>query len=144
MYKKQRVIFALLMTLPVIAVIASLFLPYLVKLNVQNEDLTTPNIHLGYQYVLALVILLMMLYSVYCITVEKKNFVALALSLPILFLTYLIRYSIHFQGFIDHDYDSKTGSGFLLLFVAVIIHFGICVSAFILYIQNRNRFSKSS
>lgn len=138
MHKKQRNLFALLMTLPVFTVIASLFLPYLVKVNVQSGDLTLPNVLMGYQYVLALVILLMMLYSVYCITVEKKIFVALALSLPILFLTYFIRHSIHFQGFVDHDYDSKTGLGFLLLFLAVIVHFGICGSAFILYIRNRN------
>lgn len=138
MYKKQRKFFALLMIIPVVVVIASLFLPYLVKLNVQSGDLTLPNVLLGNQFVLALVILLMMLYSIYCITVEKKFFVALALSLPILFLTYFVRYSIHFQGFIDHDYDSKTGLGFHLLFLAVIIHLGICSSAFILYIRNRN------
>ena len=139
MHKKQRTLLAVFLIVPTSIVIASLFLPYLVKLNIQGGDPLLPSYHLGYQYVLALVILLMMLYSIYCSTVEKKVFIALTLSLPILFLTYFIRYSIHFQGFIDHDYDSKTGLGYILLFIATMLHVGICGSAFILYIQNRKK-----
>ena len=138
MLKKQRVLYAVLMIFPALAVIISLFLPYLIKLNVQSGDLSLPTILYGHQYPLAIVVALLMVHAIFCISFEKKIFIAMTLNVPILFLVYIIRYSIHFQGYIDHDYDSKTGSGFIVLFITAMVQFGICGTAFIAYLRNRD------
>ena len=71
------------------------------------------------------------------LTLTERQIITVIFSTIILILTWLVRYSIHFQGFIDHDYDSKTGTGYLLLFISVLTHFVISFSAFILQMRNR-------
>ena len=109
--------------------IISLFLPYLLKLNICCGDLSLPNMYEGYHYSLTYLILLLMLASLFSLVFAKRQIITVLFSVLMLPLTWLVRYSIHFQGFIDHDYDSKTGLGFLLLFIAVLTHFAISLTA---------------
>lgn len=137
MSKKQRVILTVLSGLTIIGAIVSLFLPYLLKLNICCGDLTLPKIYVGYDYLLTVITLLFMFASILSLKLSERQIITVIFSAITLILTWLVRFSIHFQGFIDHDYDSKTGSGFLLLFISVLCHFVISFSAFILQIRNR-------
>lgn len=137
MSKKQRVILSVLSGVTIISTIVSLFLPYLLKLNICCGDLTLPKMYVGYHYQLTVIILLFMFASFLSLTLTERQIITVIFSTIILILTWLVRYSIHFQGFIDHDYDSKTGTGYLLLFISVLTHFVISFSAFILQMRNR-------
>ena len=137
MSKKQRVILSVLSGVTIISTIVSLFLPYLLKLNICCGDLTLPKMYVGYHYQLTVIILLFMFASFLSLTLTERQIITVIFSTSILILTWLVRYSIHFQGFIDHDYDSKTGTGYLLLFISVLTHFVISFSAFILQMRNR-------
>ena len=137
MSKKQRVILSVLSGVTIITTIVSLFLPYLLKLNICCGDLTLPKMYVGYHYQLTVIILLFMFASFLSLTLTERQIITVIFSTIILILTWLVRYSIHFQGFIDHDYDSKTGTGYLLLFISVLTHFVISFSAFILQMRNR-------
>ena len=125
------------MSVTVLCSIASLFLPYLVKLNIRSGDLTLPKFYEGYHYGLTNLVLFIMTATIFSIALIHRQFVSIILSAIVLLLVWLVRKSIHFQGFIDHDFDSKTGAGFVLLFVTAIAHFLISLSAFILQIKNR-------
>ena len=135
--KKYRVILSVLMITTTAGGFASLFLPYLVKLNVRSGDLSLPVLYEGSHYGLAKLIPFIMVLSIFSVALIQKQFITIMLSGIVLILTYLVRHSIHFQGFIDHDYDTKTGTGFLLLFIAVIAHFIISLCALILQMRNR-------
>jgi hypothetical protein len=137
MSKKQRVILSVLFGVTIICTIVSLFLPYLMKLNICCGDLTLPKMYAGHHYQLTTIILLFMFASVLSLLLIERQILTVIFSTITLILTWLVRYSIHFQGFIDHDYDSKTGTGYLLLFISVLTHFVISFSAFILQMRNR-------
>lgn len=135
MTKTNRLLLALFMSSSILLGTVSLFLPYLVKVNRMGGDLTLPQTQLGYQYGLSSLLLVIMTATLIFIASERKQIVSVILSSTVLILVWLVRYSIHFKGFIDHDYDSKTGTGFLLLFIAAIAHFIFSLSA--LFLQNR-------
>ncbi len=137
MNNKQRVILSVLFGVTIICTIISLFLPYLMKLNICCGDLTLPKMYEGYHYQLTTIILLFIFASVLSLLLDERQITTVIFSAIVLILTWLVRYSIHFQGFIDHDYDSKTGIGYLLLFISVLTHFVVSFSAFILQIRNR-------
>lgn len=132
MSRKYCIIFVGLMILVFIGNVVSLSLPYLVKSDIHSGDLTLPEKYEGYHYGLTKLILFIMLASVFSIALLNRKIVTIALSVIILILTYLVRHSIHYQGMIDHDYDSQTGIGFKLLFTVAMIHFVVSVSAFII------------
>lgn len=138
MTKKQRVFFAILFCITLSTAVASLFLPYLVKLNYCCPDFGISATEIGYSYRLSGILILLILGSLFLILTVKNQIYTLVLSILILLITWLIRFSIHFQGFIDHNYDSKTGTGFLLLFISVLTHFVLSLIAFGL--QERNRY----
>jgi len=129
--KKYRIIFLVPAILTFIGGVISLFLPYLVKLNIHSGDLTLPEMYEGYHYRLTMLILFILLTTIFSIALSNRQIFNVILSAIILILTYLVRLSIHFQGMIDHDYDSKTGLGFKLLFSVVVFHFVICIGAFV-------------
>ena len=137
MNNKQRVILSVLFGVTIICTIISLFLPYLIKLNIYCGDLTLPKMYEGYHYQLTTIILLFMFASVLSLLLIERQIITVIFSAVVLILTWLVRYSIHFQGFIDHNYDSKTGTGYLLLFISVLTHFVISLSTFILQMRNR-------
>lgn len=132
MSKKYRIIFVVSVILTFIGAVISLFLPYLVKLNIHGGDLTLPEMYEGYHYPLSTLILFILLTTIFSIALSNRQIFNVILSVIVLILTYLIRLSIHFQGMIDHDYDSKTGLGFKVLFSVVIFHFVICIGAFVI------------
>ncbi len=137
MNKKQRIILTALSGLTITGAIVSLFFPYLLKSNICCGDLTLPKIYVGHDYLLTVIILLFMFASILSLKQSERQIITLIFSIIILILTWLVRFSIHFQGFIDHDYDSNTGSGYLLLFISVLCHSVISFIAFILQIRNR-------
>ena len=132
MSRKYHLIFVGLLILVLISSTVSLFLPYLIKSNINNGDLSLPKMYEGYHYGLTKLILFVMLISVFSIALPNRKIVTILLSVTIVILTYLVRYSIHYQGMIDHDYDSQTGIGFKLLFMVAISHLFISTSAFII------------
>jgi hypothetical protein len=137
MSKKYRVVFAVLIAIVFVGSFVSLYYPYLVKSNINGGDLLLPKFFYGYHFGLTKLILFVMLASIYSVAFIRRQIITVILSLTILILVYLVRYSIHFQGFIDHNYDTKTGVGYLLLFSLAITHIAISVSAFIIQMRSR-------
>ncbi len=137
MSKKQRRILTSLMILPFTCAVISLFYPYLLKLNICCGDKTLPKFYNGYDYTFTYPILFFMLASMLCILKFKSQIALIVFNVFILFLIWLVRLSIHYQGYIDHDYDSKTGFGFLLLFISVTVHFILSILA--LTLEKRSR-----
>ena len=121
--KKQKLLFLSFNILCFVSCIVSLFLPYLEKLNICSGYVDLSSSVSGYEFELASFSLA--LFFVVVLTTfmsEKLNFSLFVCAINLIFV-YLIRESIHFQGFIDHDYDSKTGVGYLLLFYTSIVQF---------------------
>jgi len=77
---------------------------------------------MGYEYFIAIKIVFSVILSF-----QKKSHITLGLSFFILLLSYLLRHPIHYQGLIDHDHNSKTRIGFIMLFIITLIHFYICL-----------------
>lgn len=98
--------------------IISLFLPYLERINVRSGDLDLPIFVSGSKYFIAYFVVVSIGINLLVILISDRRIFSFLLSLLTALLVSIIRKMIHFQGFIDHDYDSKTGSGFLLLFVS--------------------------
>jgi hypothetical protein len=93
------------------------------KLNIRSGYVDLSSSVSGYEFELASFSLA--LFFVIVLTTfmsEKLNFSLFVCAINLIFV-YLIRESIHFQGFIDHDYDSKTSVGYLLLFCTSIVQF---------------------
>lgn len=130
--KKWIRIIASLILLSIVLAAISLFMPYLIKLYITSGDLTLPKILPGHHFGLPIVVVFVMLASVFSVTFSKRQISTLVLSIFILILTYLTRDMVHYQGF-DHHYDSKTGGGFALLFIAAILHF--CTSSIALFLS---------
>lgn len=125
----QQIIF-LLMAITVVCGGISLFFPFLVKLNVHSGDVTLPESYDGHQYRGSLVVLLLMIVNLFVI--GKSKWIPVVFSILTVAVVGIIRVSIHSQGGIDHDYDSKTGVGFLLIFLASCAHFILVLSAYLL------------
>ncbi|MEN9441076.1 MAG: hypothetical protein RLZ33_1153 [Bacteroidota bacterium] len=101
--------------------IVSVFFPFLVKTNVHSGDPSLPRIYLGYQFFL-IPFAFIVLFAIAYYSIFHLRIVPIAvLSIVALGLLQLIRFSIHFQGFIDHDYDTNAGSGFYLFFWVVLL-----------------------
>ena len=76
----------------------------------------------GYEYQSVILSLISLLSSLIVLAVTDN---VIALLIPSLFnlgIVAITRFYIHDQGF-DHHYDSKTGSGFHLLFAFSMLHF---------------------
>jgi hypothetical protein len=113
---------------------ASLFLPYLDKINVISGDLSLPKHLEGYNYNIAIVTGVFT--AILTVRYVKNQIVTFVVSIAIVLLTYFLRYSIHYQGF-DHDYDSKTGLGYLILLIGVLALFLTSFIALITQIRDR-------
>jgi hypothetical protein len=120
--KKQKLIFLLINLLCLVGCIVSLFYPYLLKLNFSPHH-HLPGVIYGYEYEFAKFSLVLNAIIVVRIIRENNILYTLIICAINLIFVYLIREFIHFQGFIDHDYDSKTGVGYLLLFYTSIVQF---------------------
>lgn len=137
MSKIYKIIAIVLASISVLLGIVSLFLPYLIKSNIHGGDLSLPKFYDGFHYSLSSFIIALMIANVVIITRSiQKVFLFISLFF-ILLTTYLVRNSIHFQGMIDHDYDSRTGVGFKLLFLAVIIQLATSVMLLILTVRKK-------
>jgi hypothetical protein len=82
-----------------------------------------PGVIYGYEYELAKFSFI--LNAIIVVRVIRGNNILYTLIICAinLFFVFLVRESIHSQGYIDHDYDSKTGVGYLLLFYSSIAQF---------------------
>ena len=120
--KKQKLIFLLINLLCLVGCIVSLFYPYLLKLNFSPHH-HLPGVIYGYEYELAKFSFI--LNAIIVVRVIRGNNILYTLIICAinLFFVFLVRESIHSQGYIDHDYDSKTGVGYLLLFYSSIAQF---------------------
>ncbi len=98
--------------------LTSIFFPYLEKLNVYCGDLELPMSVPGYEFSSIPFIMITILIAAF----TSLNW-SFFLSFVNLGLVYLTRTAIHFQGFIDHDYDSKAAIGYYLLVAFSIIFF---------------------
>jgi hypothetical protein len=106
-----------------VGAIVSLFLPYLEKLNIRSGDLNQATVKRGSEYFSAhLAVISIGVNLLVCLISNSKVF-SLLLSIVTLILVYFTRNMIHFQDFIDHDYDSKTGQGYVLLFGFAVLAF---------------------
>jgi len=126
----------ILLSLIVIGSMYSMSLPYMFKTNIVAGDLSLPEFYDGTEYGLSKLLIFVMICSVLSLALKKKQIVTLIMSLIVLMLTFLIRYSIHFH-LIDHDYDSNTGVGFLLLFTLAILH--LLISSIALFLESYMR-----
>lgn len=120
---KIKVIYLVLLGFCFISGIVSLFFPYLIKLNVRSGNLDLPKIKYGYEYSLPAFSLALYPFLFLIEKLTKRISIALIFSLFNLGFVYLTRKTIHFQSFIDHDFDSKTGLGYHLIFTFSILQF---------------------
>lgn len=128
--KKQKILFIALNILCIVGCIVSLFYPYLLKLNFP-QSFHLPGVIYGYEYSFALFSLVLNAIIVVRIIRGNNILYTLIICTINLIFVYLVRESIHFQGFIDHDYDSKTGLGFHLLFYSSIVQFVVVLGSII-------------
>lgn len=80
----------------------------------------------GREYLFPKVIISFILLSLISVLFLKRQIVLIFSSILVVFFTYLTRISIHSQWNIDREYDTKTGFGYLLIFITVIGYFIIC------------------
>ena len=89
----------------------------------RSGNLDLPEVLYGYEYTLTAISLMFMVTTIFIAAFTERFVLNLFFGLFNLGLVYLVRSSIHFQGFLDHDYNSKTGLGFHLFFTFSIIQF---------------------
>lgn len=121
--KKQKLLFLSFNILCFVCCIISLFLPYLEKLNIRRGFNYHSAFVSGYEFESVHFSLALFFVIVLTTFMSGKLIFSLIICAINLFFVYLVREFIHFQGFIDHDYDSKTGVGYLLLFYTSIVQF---------------------
>lgn len=113
--------FILFHSICLISEIVSIFYPFQIKTNVHSGDLRIPRIEFGFEYsLIPFTLLLLIVIAYYSIFINRIRPLVI-LSVLVLGFVQLIRYSIHFQGFIDHDYNTNAGSGFYLFFWVVLL-----------------------
>ena len=135
MTKQHRLILTILMGVTLALGFGSLWLPYLLKLNIIEGDYPSPTLYLGYDFEFMKLVLFIMSLTFLSIAFSSREIISVLLSSMVLTLVWLLRYIIHFQA-LDHGYDSKTGFGFMLLFIAAVMQFMISASA-ILHVRNQ-------
>lgn len=116
--KIQKVTYLIVISICFFGSLTSIFFPYLEKLNVNGSNLNLPISVPGYEFDIIPFILITIVIAAF----TNLNW-SFFLSLVNLGLVYLTRIAIHYQGFIDHDYDSKAGFGYYLLVGFSIIFF---------------------
>ena len=136
LFEKYRVKISLIIFVIALICFASLFLPYLDKINVISGDLSLPKHLGGYNYNIAIVTVAGVFTAILTVRYVKNQIVTFVVSIAIVLFTYFLRYSIRYQGF-DHDYDSKTGLGYLILLIGVFAHFLTSFIALITQVRDR-------
>jgi hypothetical protein len=124
-----------------ISEIVSIFYPFQIKTNVHAGDLGIPRIEFGFEYSLIPFTLLLLIVIAYYSVIVNRILPIVVFSVLALGFVQLIRYSIHFQGYIDHDYDTNAGFGFYLFFWVVIVQLLVSLS---LKIWDRYSFQSKS
>lgn len=122
---KQKLTFLILLLFCFCGSIVSLFFPYLEKLNVRGGDLDLPTILYGYSFQTTSFALLFNVILILILVTTKNTFLPFMFSFLSLGFVYITRILIHFQGFIDHDFDSKTGMGYHLLVIFSFAQFSL-------------------
>jgi hypothetical protein len=117
---KKRFLMSIQITMIVFAIV-SLFLPYLIRLNIHSGNLNISKIEYGHKFSTALISISFMLITFYYKQEVRNNIITIFLSSLICLSVYLVRLMIHFQGFIDHDFDTKAGIGFVTLTICSIL-----------------------
>jgi hypothetical protein len=107
---RQKTSYFILLSSCFIGAFVSMFFPYLEKLGWQNGQLSIFESVPGYAFFLMPFILITMILAAF--THLHWSFFWSVFHIG---LVYLNRFAIHYQGFIDHDYDSKAGLGYYLL-----------------------------
>ncbi len=121
--KKQKIIYLIVIIFCFIGSLTSIFFPYLEKLNVRSGNPDLPKLQLGYEFVSSSLVLLFISITLLVTIFTKNPVISFSMNIIILGLVYLTRSEIHSQGFIDHDYDSKTGTGYFILFTFSLLLF---------------------
>ncbi len=124
--------------------ISSLFYPYMEKVNIQSGDLHLPKIILGYDYEITTIILFTIAINFLLSAFIKNKFWTFSMSLITLVLVYLTRIVIHSNNNIDHDFDSKTGVGYLILFIFSLVLFLSSSFSLVYYIRNHKTLHSSA
>ena len=117
--KNQKVIYFTIIIICLLGSLVSIFFPYLEKLDMLRGDLDLLDSVPGYKLIMPRFILIFMFLTVFA----KNETRAFIYSFIILCFVYYTRTAIHYQGFLDHDYHSKTGIVYYILFVFSIIFF---------------------
>lgn len=115
---RRKISYFILVGTCFIGAFVSMFFPYLEKLGLQNGHFTIFESVPGYSFFFMPFVFITMILAVF-----THLHWSLFWSIFHIGLVYLIRFSIHYQGFIDHDYDSKAGLGYYLLYLFSITFF---------------------
>lgn len=121
----QKTKFIVLLIICFVGSITSLFFPYLLKLNIHGGNLELPEVINGYSYQITSLLLLFEAVIILILITTKRIIWPSIIAFFCLGLVHFTRTLIHYQGFIDHDFDSKTGFGYHLLFVFTILFVAI-------------------
>lgn len=133
--KNQNTILLFVLGTTAIGAFVSLFFPYLHKFNLVSGDLSIPRIVKGIDFLTAKTTGLLLFFTWLHASKYKQYWWLLFWSSLAALFTNFTRHSIHFQTFIDHDYDSAAGFGFYLLFICSLINISTCLVFFVLSLK---------
>ncbi|AEA43235.1 hypothetical protein Fluta_1240 [Fluviicola taffensis DSM 16823] len=126
MSRISRISYSIILIIAIGCAISSLYYPYLLKLNLFAGDPNQQRVINGSEFLFPRIIIAFMLVSLISVLLLKRQIVLIFSSILIVCFTYLTRTSIHSQWNIDREYGTKTGFGYLILFITVIGYFIIC------------------
>lgn len=104
---------------PVLLAFVSLFFPYRTKVsdwNTGNEAIKIEE--LGYSFELGLIVVTMLVLGVVIKLLFRYKYAELVFALGTVAFCLLLWQLTHFQGLIDHKFDTHSGIGFKMLFFA--------------------------
>lgn len=133
---KTKIIVAILY----LAILVSLFLPYQNRSNFVTSEVVS-DLAYGYEMMSALFPMIFLMIVVMMVYLLESYVWPMIFTLLNLLTVWLVRFEIHFQGFIDHYYDTKSGAGYYILFICSVL-FAIVIGIQ-LFIQVKRRIDKT-
>jgi hypothetical protein len=136
--KKSEILVLIFSMLTALSALISLFLPFLHRSNFREAYLSKayPLVEIGFYFEMSIVSIVFILTAFYLAFLQRSHYWALFLLLLNLININFIRSQIHYHCCLDHDFDTKTGLGFHVLFFSSLLAF---LPVVILYLLHRSQ-----
>ena len=131
----------LITSLLFLGILSSLFFPYIHRINIVNYGEGLSAFSYGYEMMSTILSVTALMITTILMNFSdtlKRWQWSLASALVNLCAVWLIRFEIHFQGFIDHDFDTRSGVGYYMLFAFSIAFVLVCLIYISIYLRKRS------